>query len=199
VKFLVPLGGDIGDSFGVLTSPAHKGVARGIIDGLPWAADNNAFTQGFEPVNYFSWLRNMEPYRDMCLFVVVPDVVGDAIQTGANYRHWLRYFESWPVAFAAQDGQEYLPLPQYFDALFIGGSTQWKESQAAISVIRRAQKMGKAIHIGRVNWGRRYKMFNILKGSESFTCDGTRTRFEGKSKTLRAWGGYEAQRPLITI
>lgn len=199
MRFLVPIGGDIGNAFGVLTSPMHNGATTAIKEGKPWAADNGAFTQGFNPDTYFDWLESMEPYRDRCLFVVIPDVVGDAIQTLSNYRHWLRYYEAWPVAFVAQDGQENLPLPTYFDTLFIGGSTEWKESQAAINVIKRAQAMRKHIHIGRVNWGRRYRMFNVLHGSESWTCDGTRTRFDGKDKTLTAWRGYEAQPALIRI
>lgn len=199
MRFLVPIGGDVSGSFGVLTSPGHNGIPKGIYDGLPWAADNQAFTQGFDPDHYFRWLEKMEPYRDTCLFVVVPDVVGDAIQTLDNFRYWLPYFIDWPIAFAAQDGQENLSLPPYFDTLFIGGSTEWKESQAAINVIKRAQSMRKHIHIGRVNWGRRYRLFSILRGADNFTCDGTRPRFEGVDKTLKAWRGYEAQPALIRI
>jgi hypothetical protein len=199
VKFLLPVGGVVNRRFGILTSPQHKAVPVGIKSGMAWAADNNAFTQGFDPDRYFPWLEAMRPYRETCLFVAVPDVVGNAIQTGANYRHWLRHFEGWTVAFVAQDGQEHLPLPDYFDALFIGGGTAWKESQGAIDCIRRAQARGAHVHIGRVNWGRRYRMFAALHGSKEFTCDGTRTRFEGTRKTVDAWSGYMAQRPLVTI
>lgn len=199
MKFLAPVGGDVDSALGILTSPYHSGVVNGITNGLPWAADNNAFTRGFNPDWYFPWLERMTPYRDTCLFVVVPDVVGDAIQTLDNWRHWVRHFEGWPLAFAAQDGQEKLPMPRNFDTLFIGGSTEWKESAGAIECIKRAQAMRKHIHIGRVNWKRRYELFNVLDGSAVFTCDGTRTRFDGKQKTLKAWNGYMAQRPLITI
>jgi len=199
MKFLSPNAGSADGAFGIITSPQHKGVPASIINGSLWAADNNAFTQGFNPAHYFPWLETMTPYRDACLFVVVPDVVGDAIQTLDNYRHWLRFFDGWPLAFAAQDGQENLPLPNNFDTLFIGGSTAWKESQGAIDCVRRAQALRKHIHIGRVNWRRRYNLFNVLDGSAVFTCDGTRTRFEGKKKTLAAWAGYMNQRPLITI
>ena len=199
MRFLVPIGGDVGSAYGVLTSPGHGGIVKGIRDGLPWAADNQAFTQGFSPDSYFPWLETLSPYKKQCLFVTIPDVVGDAIQTLGNWRHWVRYFDGWPLAFVAQDGQENLPLPIDYAALFIGGLTEWKESPAVVDLIRKAQLTGKHIHIGRVNWGRRYRMFNVLKGSEHFTCDGTRTRYEGTKKTLEAWKGYENQRPLITI
>lgn len=198
MKFLSPTGGYVGESFGVLTSPNHS-ITSAIKAGALWAADNGAFTKGFDPSWYFPWLESMTPYRDKCLFVVVPDVVGDAIQTLDNYRYWSLRFDGWPLAFAAQDGQENLPLPNYFDTLFIGGSTEWKEGGGAIECIRRAQSLRKHIHIGRVNWKRRYSLFNVLDGSAVFTCDGTRTRFDGKKKTHAAWNGYMAQRPLITI
>ena len=70
---------------------------------------------------------------------------------------------------------------------------------AAVSVIKRAQRAGKHIHIGRVNWGRRYRLFAVLQGSEDFTYDGTRSRYDGREKTLRAWRGYEAQSPLFGL
>lgn len=199
MKFLSPSASADDSVFGILTSPQHKDVPVNIRAGKPWAADNNAFTMGFKPDWYFPWLESMKPYRDACLFVVVPDVVGDAIQTLDNYRHWLRHFEDWSPAFVAQDGQENLPFPNHFDTLFIGGSTEWKESMAAVECIKRAQGLRKHIHIGRVNWKRRYDMFNILDGSIMFTCDGTRPRFEGYRRAHDAWNGYERQRPLITI
>ena len=199
MKFLLPVGGVTDDRFGVLAAPATYGIQAGISAGLPWAADNQAFTRGFDPDKFFPWLESLRPFRERCLFVTVPDVVGDAIQTLYNWRHWRRHFSGWPLAFVAQDGQEDLAMPSDFAALFIGGSTEWKESSAAISCIKRAQLRGAHIHIGRVNWGRRYRMFAQLKGSEKFTCDGTRTRYDGTQKAMAAWAGYMAQRPLITI
>ena len=44
----------------------------------------------------------------------------------------------------AQDGQEDLALPDaaLWEVLFVGGSTAWKLSPAAVMVIRRAQALG---------------------------------------------------------
>ncbi len=184
---------DIGDFAGILATPSDYGIRRAIQDGAAWAADNNAFTQGFEPERFFNWLDFMRSHQSQCLFVTVPDMVGNAIATLESFRWWAWRIKAlgWPVAFVAQDGQENLPLPPEFDVLFVGGSTEWKESQAAIDCIKRAQAAGRRIHIGRVNWWRRYSLFRQITGSEDFTCDGTRQRFEGMERTRVAWHDYQ--------
>lgn len=205
MKFLIPSGGTADSRFaGILTSPAHRGppAPEGIRAGMMWAAENEAYTRGFDPDRFFPWLEEMAQYKERCLFIPVPDVVGDCIQTLENYRHWRRWFGDWPVAFIAQDGQEHMSFPrphETWGTLFIGGTTAWKESAGAIDCIRRGQELGKRIHIGRVNWKRRYDMFKILAGSEGFTCDGTRVRFDGREKALEAWSGYMDQQTLIQI
>jgi hypothetical protein len=85
------------------------------------------------------------------------------------------------------------------NALFVGGWTWWKESRYAVKVIKHAQAAGKHIHVGRVNTARRFRLFQTLAGSERFTCDGTRQRFDGVAKTWRDFSGYEAQPPLLGI
>lgn len=190
MKFLAPIGGFTDSAFGILATPG-LGVPAGIKAGLFWAADNQAFTKGFSPDMFFPWLEKLTPYKSTCLFVACPDKVGDAKATIELYNHWRPYFGSWPVAFVAQDGQENLPFPEDFAALFVGGSTIWKMSDAAIACIQRAQELGKHIHIGRVNWERRYKHFRSLPGSKEFTCDGTRTRY-GRDKAIEDWKKYMA-------
>lgn len=198
MRFLVPVGGVTRGVYGVLTSYQHYGPAAGVVSGLPWAGDNCAYT-GTDASRFMTWLEAMTPYRATCLFIAVPDVVGDAAATLAQYAAWRDMMHGWPLAYVAQDGSEDHPVPPDATALFIGGSTPWKESAAAINMIRRGQAAGLHIHIGRVNWGRRYRMFRVLAGSEHFTCDGTRTRFEGVERTLNAWRNYENQPPLITL
>jgi hypothetical protein len=130
-------------------------------------------------------------YRPLCLFVTVPDVVGDSSATIDNFWRWSPHFTGWSLAFAAQDGQENHDFPSSdWGTLFVGGSTEWKEGLGAIECIKRAQALGKHIHIGRVNWWRRYALFRQIKGSEDFTCDGTRQRFEGIDRTKEAWAEY---------
>lgn len=190
--------------YGIITAPNHKGVPLEIVNGKPWAGDLGAL-QGPDYVKKINlsavadWLPVMRPYKTQCLFLAGGDVVGDADATLETYAEFEHYFTDWPLAYVAQNGAEDLPIPPDCAAVFIGGDTEWKESMAAVSVIKRAQAMGKHIHIGRVNWGRRYRLFAMLAGSEHFTCDGTRTRFDGREKTENAWRGYEAQKPLFGI
>lgn len=191
MKFLLPVGGVTDHRFGILTTPSHRGVVQGIKNGMDWAADNEAFTRGFDPERFFPWLSMLLPYRDTCLFVAVPDVVGDATATLKSYWRWFQHFSGWPLAFVAQDGQEDLPFPgDEWRVLFIGGTTEWKIGPGAEACIRRAQEMGKGIHIGRVNWGRRYSHFRSMPGSDDWTCDGTRQRFEGVDKAMTTWARY---------
>lgn len=197
---MAPLAGFTDPDFGILTSHKH-GVALGISSGLPWAADLGAlsgpeYVKRYDPEATLPWLERMIPYRATCLFVTVPDHVGDARKT-------LKVFSrislpGWPLAFVAQDGQEGLdfPTPETWAALFIGGSNEWKMSDSALDCITRAQDLGKHIHIGRVNRFRRYKHFRSLEGSERFTCDGTYTRY-AKDEAIRNWKKYmESPRQL---
>lgn len=143
--------------FGFLLTPAVGGVPHiAIQSGAVWAADNSAFS-GFEAGRYLAMLKRIEGLPG-CKFVVAPDVVADAKAT-------LRFFAQWepvvrdfglPVAFVAQDGQEacYTPYDR-FEALFVGGTTQWKLSEQAASIIREAKRRGKWVHMGRVNSNRR--------------------------------------------
>jgi hypothetical protein len=83
--------------------------------------------------------------------------------------------------------------------LFIGGSTEWKIGPGALECIKRAQELGKRIHIGRVNWKKRYEHFRQIKGSENFTCDGTRQKYEGIKKAMEAWAGYQEKTNVMQI
>jgi hypothetical protein len=127
-----------------------------------WAADNGCFSQGaaFKVGRYITWLEErMSEHRDTCLFATAPDVVGDAEATWARSApvlpllRWLGY----KAAYVAQDGMELLAVEwDAFDALFIGGSTEWKLSSAAFGLIQEAKARGKWVHMGRVNSRRRF-------------------------------------------
>jgi hypothetical protein len=196
MRFLLPVGGVVDHRFGILTSPAHMGVPAGIVEGMVWGADNGVFTGAFDPDTYLDWLNTMRPYATRCLFVLAPDVVGDARATLERYEQWASEIRrrGFPVGFAAQDGQEGYQLPEAFDALFIGGTTAWKVGPGARDLIERARRLGKHVHIGRINNWRRYEYFRGLPGSEAFTCDGTKTRFIGTERTMALWGEYQ-ERP----
>lgn len=196
MRFLVPVGGVVEGVYGILGSYKHRGVPAGIQAGLPWAGDNCAYT-GFNHQRFINWLELMNGYRHTCLFVAAPDSVGNAEATLYAFEDWWHIISNYelPVAYVAQDGSEDLEIPEGAEAIFIGGTTKWKESAGAVDMIRRAQELGLHVHIGRVNWGKRYRMFRVLDGSDHFTCDGTRTRYDGVERTLEAWRSYENQDP----
>jgi hypothetical protein len=127
-----------------------------------FAIDNGAFAR-FDEEKFQTVLKRHEKRRELCRFVTVPDVVGSARRTlevfGERYHDLCR----WPLALVCQDGQEDLPIPWYkIDAIFIGGTTKWKESDAAIACIKAAQAIGKWVHVGRVNDPSRFEAFEQL-------------------------------------
>jgi hypothetical protein len=93
-------------------------------DGVVWCADNGAYSDKWEETKWWAWLVKNAPYAESCLFATAPDVVGDAEATIERSRPWLPKIRAlgYKVAFAAQDGQENLPVPwDEFDVLFLGG------------------------------------------------------------------------------
>ena len=159
------------DRFGVMTSPAHGTVPLGIQERRAFAVDNQNFTQGFDPARFFPYLERLQPWRSQWLFTACPDVVGDAAATLDLYGEWAHQIKALcPVAFVAQDGQESLDFPLAFDWLFIGGSTEWKMSAAADECISRAKRLGKPVHVGRVNSIKRIRHFQLM---EVDSVDGT--------------------------
>lgn len=199
MRFLVPVGGEVDGAFGILTTYQHHGIVAGIRAGLPWAADNCAFGDKFDAERFLTWLPRMTLFRPTCLFVAVPDVVGDSAATLARWAEWQPLLQGWPLAFVCQDGQQPKDIPAECDVIFIGGTTEWKLGKGAVDCIQWAQRNNKGVHVGRINWGKRYAYFRLMKGSEHFSCDGTRTRFDGKEKALKAWQGYMNQHPLIQV
>jgi hypothetical protein len=203
MKFLYPGGGV--NSCGVITAPNHRGIPAGIKNGNPWAGDLGCligpeFVKKINLKQVLEWLPLMRPYSEKCLFMAGGDIVFNAEATLEAYEEFKHYFQGWPLAYVAQNGAEILPIPDDCAAVFIGGDTAWKESTEAVTVIGRALAMGKHVHIGRVNWWRRYQLFKALPGSENFTCDGTRPRYDGRQKTLEAWDQYQtrpAKRQLV--
>jgi hypothetical protein len=87
---------------------------------------------------------------------------GEHPATWARSRDLLPVIRSlgFPVAFVAQDGFEYdhsAWIFDTFDAIFIGGSTQWKLGPDAAQIARSCHDMGKWVHMGRVSSAKRYR------------------------------------------
>ena len=137
-----------------------------------FAIDNGAFSKsGFDAKAFESLLQREFEDRKLCRFVTVPDVVGSARRTSEVFDYWFSRLSHWKLAFVCQDGQEDLPIPfEFIDAVFIGGSTKWKESSHAVACVRAARAIGKWSHIGRINSPDRFEAFDQI-GADS--CDGT--------------------------
>lgn len=113
-----------------------------------FAIDNGAFSK-FDRAKFEALLTREYDRRHLCRFVAVPDVVASARRTREVFDYWFPRLSNWKLAFVCQDGQEDLPIPfDLIDAIFIGGSTKWKESDAAKSCVK---AIGKWTHLGRCN------------------------------------------------
>jgi len=136
-----------------------------------FAIDNGAFSK-FNAKGFRSLLQRELPRRDLCRFVAVPDVVGDARRTLEVFDRWILELVNWPLALVCQNGQENLPIPwDVIDAVFIGGDTDWKMGPHAKACIKAAVALGKWVHVGRVNTPGRLEYFEGL-GADSIDGSG---------------------------
>jgi hypothetical protein len=159
---------EIGHAVGQLLTPRTLFARKSEV----FAIDNGAYAR-FNRDSFFALLDREREIRKRCLWVTLPDVVGSARRT---LELWDRYrynehLHGYRRALVLQDGIEDLPIPwDQVDAVFVGGTTEWKMSDHAAQCVRCAQAMGKATHAGRVNTPDRWRHFEAL-GVD--TCDGS--------------------------
>jgi hypothetical protein len=154
-------------------------------EGVAWAADNGRFANpsAYTDEGYLAWLAKKPAER--CLFATAPDVVGDAAATLVLSAPMFARIRAagYPVALVAQDGLENLDVPwDDFDALFIGGTTAWKLSEAVVGLVAEAKQLGKWVHMGRVNSYRRLRYADAI-GCDS--ADGTYLKYGPEKNTPR--------------
>ena len=139
-------------------------------DGI-FAIDNGAYS-GFRHDVFERILHRDRDKKEHCLFVAIPDSVGNPIETNELWKKRLTWVDtSWPLAYVAQNGIHEIQIPwDEFTCLFIGGLDPWKESVDVQKLLTRAHKENKHIHIGRVNGYKRFKYFTDLG---AHTCDGS--------------------------
>ena len=150
---------------GCLLTPASGNYP---LPGYVWAGDNAAFT-AFNPDAFLRMLDRAQPFIGTHLWIAAPDVVADSIATARLFAAWepkIRRY-GYRVAFVGQDGCR--SIPGIADALFIGGTTAWKESTEARLLAREAHERGIPVHVGRVNSRRRIERFSGIADS----IDGT--------------------------
>ena len=136
-----------------------------------FGVDNGCFKK-FDEAAFLALLAREKPRRDLCRFVCCPDVVASAIRTLEIFERYRSKLAGWPVAIVAQDGQEGLPIPwDAIDAIFIGGSTKWKDGDLAAHIVRTGKILGKWVHVGRINSPGRFEKFEAL-GADSMDGSG---------------------------
>ncbi len=136
---------------GILVVPS-AGNKPAIVDGRIWAMDNEAFT-GFDAPKFLRMLRRFTG-KSGCRFVTAPDMVAQAAETMDLFRDWEPAIHAWgwPVAFVGQDGLDLADVPwQSCEAVFLGGSTDWKLGRTARDLAAYGRARGKWVHMGRVN------------------------------------------------
>ena len=125
-----------------------------------FACDNGCFSQPdkYSDEGFLDWLDDLD--RSGCLFATAPDVLADGDATLARATPMLPAIRNlgFRAAYVGQDGQRADRVPwDDLDALFIGGTTEWKLSGIAADLIHEAKRRGKWVHMGRVNsWTRIY-------------------------------------------
>lgn len=140
-------------------------------EGGQFGVDNGCFKR-FDEDAFMALLNREKPRRHLCRFVCCPDVVGDARRTLEIFEHWKHNLAGWPIALVAQDGLENLTIPwEQIKAVFIGGSTKWKDGQHAAAIVRAGVILGKWIHVGRINTPGRFEHFEAL-GAHSMDGSG---------------------------
>ena len=142
-----------------------------------WAMESGGF-RGFDEGAYMRMLEAYQPYHAYqgyhgCRFVTAPDVVADAAATLRRWPFWARLIRGLgqAPAFVAQDGLTADRVPwDELGALFIGGTTDYKESVDVRALCGYAKSRGVWVHWGRVNGARRYE---LAKKAGADSIDGT--------------------------
>lgn len=141
---------------------------------LPFGIDNGCFL-GLDEKAFVRLVKRSLTYGPE--WIVQPDFVAKAGMTIMSFDWWLTWWGEHgidladvelPLAIVGQDGMEDLDWDHWFGyarCFFIGGSTEWKLSNAAADLAIEAKRRGMWVHMGRVNSIRR------LSYAWSIGCD----------------------------
>lgn len=152
---------ELGEMGLLITPQSHRPAQYDVTEFEVWAADNGCYTLGdeFDLDEYLGWLDSFgHDARRSCLFATAPDVVGDWSATLERSRPVLAEIRrlGYPAAVVIQDGATVDSVPwDEIDAVFVGGSTEWKLGADAEAILTAAAERGLWTHMGRVNSIRR--------------------------------------------
>lgn len=147
---------------------------------VPYGLDNGCF----KSFDRKGWERLLEQAdHDRPVFVALPDIVGDAQRTAELFEAFRTRTQELPRALVLQDGIDRVRIPwDDIVAVFVGGSDTFKYSKAALDAARTAKRLGKWVHVGRVNTAARVRNWLVdeVSGEElADSIDGSGTaRFD---------------------
>lgn len=119
--------------------------------GTTFAIDNGAYSK-FQMGNFLGLIEREKDNKDKCLFITMPDIVGNARRTLESFDIWSEKLCAWPRALVLQEGIDDLDIPwRKISAIFIGGGNAFKTSKAVRDIVKCAKLLGKWTHMGRVN------------------------------------------------
>lgn len=203
---------------GYLVTPASDPNGLQIRHYEYYGADNGNYAlkgKPFDAERWLAWLDRLDPTR--CLFVALPDVlhwhvdpktgkevpVGDAkatLKLSAKYVDTVKA-KGFPVALVAQDGLTSLDeVPFEIDAVFIGGSNEYKLGEDVRRIVREARERGLWVHMGRVNSGKRLRYASEI-GADS--ADGTFLKYGRKAdqpaqfRRMMSWFDIAGHKPTV--
>lgn len=137
---------------------------------LEYGVDNGCFS-GFtkqKEQNFVRLIKRDYEHKHRCLFVCVPDVLHNHIETLHNWFEYSHLALGYKRAFVLQDGCDFYPAD--CDCVFVGGSNRFKDSQDAYDLCLAALRDNKHVHVGRINGFDRWHIYNQLG---AHTCDGS--------------------------
>lgn len=219
-------------NLGRLLTPRHYSSVERMADaGVAWAADNDGFN-GVDFPRWMAMLDAIKGYDgcrfvtvpdvlrcSVCDAEVVDcgceskarPVYGDAVRTAEEFAKWAPAVErrGLPVALVLQDGLETPAMQRWLagtwhrlDAVFVGGSNDFKLGPDAAAICREAKARGKWVHWGRVNSEKRIRHCMATGACDSI--DGTKwarwrkTHLDnGLEAVRRTWEAQEL--PLLDV
>ena len=138
------------------------------LSGKPYGLDNGCFSY-FPEKKWRKLLQEAEENKPV--FVCLPDIVGDARRTLDLFNVFKPLTAGLPRALVLQDGIGQFEIPwNDIDAVFVGGTDEFKISTEAINACRVAKMLNKWVHVGRVNTASRVK--NWLELGDSLDGSG---------------------------
>lgn len=123
------------------------------LSGKPYGLDNGCFSRFPKK----TWVKQLNDAQlDKPIFVTLPDIVGSAARTLDLFDIFKHHAHGLPRALVLQDGINNHRIPwDEIDAVFVGGSDEFKTSDEAINAAKMAKMLNKWVHVGRVNTAER--------------------------------------------